>query len=84
MVLDDMVGGLRTLHSSKSSCELNELNNLTEMLSFDSSEINHISSVNTNDSFYTDFIESVLDAVPTVPRHCSNVIDLMNGINTYY
>ena len=81
MVLDDMVGGLRTLHSSKSSYELN---NLTEMLSFDSSEINHISSVNTNDSFYTDFIESVLDAVPTVPRHCSNVIDLMNGINTYY
>ena len=72
------------LHDIDEYLPLCELNNKEEVSSVDdSAERNNIASVATDDSFYTEFIESVLAAGPTVPRHCSNDINSMNGNINY-
>lgn len=79
MVLHDNVGELSFPQNSLMSCELN---NSIEGISNDSSERCPIPFVTMDDSFYTEFIESVLSAGPTVHSRRSDDINPINGINT--
>ena len=78
---NDMSMVLHDIDEYLALCELNNKENVSSV--DDSSERYKISSVATDDSFYTEFIESVLAAGPTVHRLCSNNIDSVNGNNNY-